>query len=144
MPCPYYRGGACHSPKLDHPSDSVVAAPRCGGPPEIYMGCSLFVEGGLGRDKNPTVGNTSKGGVRVITKNSTASKIYSPIHMLKDPVPSDCPFYRVESIGSGYIASCQALKRLLTKYEAKLCSLYWRDCPYLSMARVSIASSQRN
>ncbi|PWV36278.1 MAG: hypothetical protein DJ555_08135 [Desulfurococcaceae archaeon] len=132
LPCPFYRGGACHSPKLEEPDDSVVAASRCRGPPETYMGCSLYVNTDLGVNKPPENNNNSgKGGVRVITKNSIASKIYSPIHLLKEPLISECPGYRIENVGTGYVAFCNVLRRALTKYEAKLCSLYWRECPYI-------------
>lgn len=136
MPCPYYRAGACNSPKLGEPSDSVVAAQRCGGPPEVYRGCSLYVEA-VGVDKPSGYSNNGKGGVRVITRNSIASRIYAPIHMLKEPVASECPHYRVESVSGGYVASCSVLRRPLTKYEARLCSLYWRDCPYVNIVRAS-------
>ncbi len=136
MACPFYKGGACHSPKLGEPSDSVVAASRCRGPPEAYMGCSLYVAdlevSNKTREDNSGDG---KGGVRVVVKNSIASKIYSPIHILKEPSSSECPNYRLEQAGAGYVAFCSSLKRMLTKYEARLCSLYWRDCPYAMLAK---------
>lgn len=136
MGCPFYRGGACYSPKLGEPSDSVVAASRCRGPPEVYMSCSLYVGTDLGVDKPQGENNgAGKGGVRVVTKNSIASKIYSPVHLLKDPLTSECPSYRLEQVGTGYVAFCSSLKRILTKYEARLCSLYWRECPYLVAVR---------
>ena len=136
MPCPFYRGGACHSPKLGEPSDSVVAASRCRGPPETYMGCSLYVGTDIGINKPGEENNSGgKGGVRVVAKNSIASKIYSPIHLLKEPLSSECPSYRIEHIGTGYVASCSILKRVLAKYEARLCSLYWRECPYIFLRR---------
>jgi hypothetical protein len=137
MPCPYYRAGACHSPKLGEPSDSVVAAYRCGGAPEVYRGCSFYVETISGADKPLNQSNSGKGGVRIITRNSIASRIYGPIHMLRDLISSECPYYRVESVSGGYVALCNMLKRPLTKYEARLCSLYWRDCPYANIVRAS-------
>lgn len=136
MTCPFYKGGACHSPRLGEPSDSVVAASRCKGPPESYMGCSFYVSADLvankPREENGTVG---KGGVRVVVKNSIASKIYSPVHLLKEPSTSECPSYRIEQVGAGYVAFCSSLKRMLTKYEARLCSLYWRECPYVVIVK---------
>jgi hypothetical protein len=141
MPCPYYRAGACHSPKLGEPSDSVVAAHRCGGAPEIYRACSLYVEAvtniDKSIDKSSNAVNNGRGGFRVITKNSIASRVYGPIHIIREHLQSECPQYRIEAVGGGYVAICNVLKRPLTKYEARLCTLYWRDCPYVNIAKVS-------
>jgi len=139
LPCPYYRAGACNSPKLGEPSDSVVSAQRCGGPPEFYRGCSLYIEI-VGIDKPAGHINNERGGVRVITRSSIASRIYAPIHILKEPVFSECPHYKIETVSGGYVALCNTLRRPLTKYETRLCSLYWRDCPYITLPAIRSGS----
>ncbi len=128
MPCPYYRAGMCTSPKLEQPSDDVVAATRClGNSPESYMACSLYVAIEHPKGLEIVVG---KGGVRVGTVSK--QKIYAPIHLLREQLQCECIYFSLAPIEGekGYVARCSLLRRYLTKYEARLCARHWRDCPY--------------
>lgn len=99
----------------------------------MYSACSLYAEALIKGSVPPArdLGEAGgRGGVRVIAKDSPTAKIYSSVNMMREPVSSECPHYALEQLGGGFIARCNSLRRYLTKHEARLCSHYWRDCPY--------------
>ncbi len=133
MPCPYYKYGMCNSPKLDQPTDEFVNPVRCNGGPEIYVTCAMYIPPEESRSLNTLEKNdqgTSKN-TGNITEPRDNRGIYPLINSLPMPIHSECQYYRLEKRSSGIIvARCEILKRYLTKYEAKLCEHYWRDCPF--------------
>jgi len=62
-------------------------------------------------------------------------KIYAPIHAVPQHIKIPCPFARImETEDKIRVVYCEALARLVTRYEAELCSQSWRSCPYAEIA----------
>lgn len=124
MPCPYYQGGRCTSPKLPKPSATVVNPSRCLSSEE-YKTCQYYIS----QEEQKSLeyfGDQIK----------KELKPYPPIHYLERPIKSDCPYYKLLSYGGYYIAKCEILERLLTKNEALKCAKYWESCPIAKQTRL--------
>ena len=62
-------------------------------------------------------------------------RIYAPIHAIPRHINIACPFARImETEDKIRVVYCEVLARLLTRYEAELCSQYWKECPYRETA----------
>jgi len=115
MPCPWYHHGVCTSPKLPEPSDAVVNVARCASDRE-YRSCAYYSE-------------ASQIPQRLSRRERL--KVYTPIHALPSTISIQCSEAVITKLESGIvIAYCRVLDRVLTKFEAELCSKYWRECPY--------------
>jgi len=123
MPCPWYSQGFCTSPKLEIPSDAVTSPERCLGDETRYTSCPYYVEPSARKKQR----NTS------IPKHNL--RVYAPIHALVYDVHVECPYAEIVKLENGIkVLYCKALDRLMTRFEAELCSKYWRDCPYREIA----------
>ncbi len=111
MPCPWYKNGMCTSPVFREPTPDPVVHTVCLGSESVYRGCRYFRE-----------------------RESDLSRFGKPlllIHSLEGEMKSDCEFYVLGKHETGsYLAACEILGRLLTRYEVRLCVNYWRNCPY--------------
>ncbi len=134
MPCPWYRGGVCTSPKLRRPSSSVVSPSRCLGSEAEYRSCQFYVEP---RQKQ------QRGGLLEAAKPAIAQQLkpYLPIHLLSAKPRSGCPHLKVYSYSGGYLAYCEVLGRLLTRSEAANCEKYWQTCPLKRAAEQNAAEA---
>ena len=130
MPCPWYRGGVCTSPKLKRPTSSVTSPSRCLGSEAEYKSCQFYVEP---RQK------TRETGLLEAVKPAIAQQLkpYTPIHLLTSKPRQGCPYMKVYNYGGGYLAYCNVLGRLLTKSEAAVCEKYWATCPLRRAAEQS-------
>ncbi len=126
MPCPWYRGGMCTSPKLSSPSSAVVSPERCLGGPEAYKSCSYYVE-------KETKRSSILEGLKPAIAQSL--KPYLRIHLIDSRPHSGCPYMKVHEYSGGYLAECLVLNRLLTKSEVRTCEKYWKSCPLYKYAQ---------
>ncbi len=133
MPCPWYRGGVCTSPKLKRPTSSVTSPDRCLGGEAEYKSCQFYVEPQRKSDQERGQGLLAAARPAIAQQ----LKPYLPIHLLNAKPKSKCPYIKVYSYGGGYLAYCNVLGRLLTKSEARLCEKYWQTCPFYRMASSS-------
>lgn len=119
MPCPWFRGGLCTSPRLREPSSSVVSPQRCGGGEAEYKACRFYTEPVRARG---------------LAAGGRGEAVWPPIHVMDSPLQSGCQFFelaRIQERGvSGYTARCRVLGRLLTTTEAAACSVHWEGCPF--------------
>ncbi len=124
MPCPWYKGGVCTSPKLRRPSPAVTHPSRCLGSELEYKSCQFYVEEqNSGRTESKLVTSL---------KPAIAQQLrpYNPIHVIENKPSEKCPFIKVYSYSGGYLAECKVLSRLLTRSEVVLCSSNWSACPF--------------
>ena len=123
MPCPWYSQGFCTSPKLEIPSDAVTSPERCLGDEARYSTCPYYTE----PSAKPKQRKSS------VPKHSL--RVYAPIHALMYEIRVDCPYAELVTLDTGIkVLYCRAIDRLMTRYEAELCSKHWRDCPYREIA----------
>ena len=122
MPCPWYRGGLCTSPRLKTPSSAVVSPDRCLSDTE-YLSCEYYVD--------PAKAGRSPQGLEQHIKPAIAQQLkpYPPIHVVQRRPRSGCPNMKVYEYSGGYLAFCTVLNRLLTRSEVETCEKHWRTCP---------------
>ncbi len=122
MPCPWYDGGYCTSPKLDKPSNEVVVPERCLGGTS-YKTCSLYVE----------LTSTTKKGIEEFASIDSDKikelKPYPLLHYLNYAPKSGCEYFIVYEHTGYYLAYCKVLKRLLARHEIKNCEMFNNTCP---------------
>ncbi|MEM1619150.1 MAG: hypothetical protein QXU97_04080 [Fervidicoccaceae archaeon] len=116
MPCPLYRSGLCHSPKLGEPSADVVKREICGSS-SAFTSCSYYAEGKL------DVSSFSE------RARADVRRLLEYVHYVPFKPSSSCPEIRVLELSRGYVAYCAVLSRYLTKYEVELCSKLPSGCP---------------
>ena len=124
MPCPWFRGGLCTSPKLSRPSSAVTSPTRCQGGDAEYVACQFYVEPGSGSKRRSPLESGVKPAI------AQQLRPYPPIHLLHSKPRSRCPFIKIYDYSGGYLAQCQVLGRLLTRSEAERCEKYWSSCPF--------------
>jgi len=99
--CPYYKNGACYSPSLDQPDASVTSKERC---LKNFKVCRYF-------------------------QNETKLDIKNFYFEMKTKLSSECNYYELKDVGSGFVAYCKVLNRIITESQAINCNKYWNDCP---------------
>ncbi|WP_153801405.1 hypothetical protein [Hyperthermus butylicus] len=124
MPCPWYRGGLCTSPKLSEPTTAVTSPERCLGGEAEYKSCKFYVEPSSQQRSRPVLEASLKPAIE------KQLRPYKPIHLITHRPRSGCPFFKVYEYAGGYLVVCQVLNRLLTKSEATKCEKYWQTCPF--------------
>ena len=136
MPCPWYRGGVCTSPKLRRPSSSVTSPSRCLGGEAEYKSCRFYVEP-RGGSESGRGGSGGKGALFESAKPAIVQQLrpYNPIHLVSSRPTSRCPYIKVYSYSGGFLVYCRVLGRLLTRSEVDLCNQYWETCPFYRQAR---------
>lgn len=122
MPCPWYRGGLCTSPKLREPSAHVTSPERCLSDTE-YLSCEFYVD--------PSEVKREPKGLERHLRPAIAQQLkpYPPIHVIPYRPRSGCPYMKVYEYSGGYLAYCNILGRLLTRSEVEVCEKHWRTCP---------------
>ncbi len=118
MPCPYYKQGLCTSPLLGEPRADLYQPGVCDGDKTKYMKCPYYTEKGLES-------------LQTFTDEDIVHKLKpDPIlHYMKKRLESRCEHFKVYQMAGHYIAYCQLLNRLLTRFEAELCASYPERCP---------------
>lgn len=48
---------------------------------------------------------------------------------MKTKLSSECNYYELKDVGSGFVAYCKVLNRIITESQAINCNKYWNDCP---------------
>ena len=126
MPCPWYQGGVCTSPKLSKPSAAVVSKERCLGSEAEYKSCRFYVDPEASTRKSP---------LEQAMKPALEKQLrpYPAIHLLSSKPRSDCTFIKIYTYGGGYLAYCTVLNRLLTRSEVARCEKYWSTCPFYKL-----------
>ncbi len=119
--CPWYNSGLCYSrraiAKYGSPSPEPVVEDIC--LTNKFTSCPLYEKPG------PEEGLAEALGVEI-------RKGYYPlVHVLSEPVNSDCPFYKLVKVGDNmYVAYCYITERYVTRSAVKKCALYWDKCPF--------------
>ena len=125
MPCPWYSQGFCTSPKLEVASDAITSPERCLGDEARYRSCPYYVDPSSAQSPSRRRGSVHRQNL----------KVYAPIHALVHNIDIGCDYAEVITTEGGIrVAYCRALDRLLTRFEAELCSRHWRECPYRQIA----------
>ncbi|UXD22507.1 hypothetical protein IPA_05615 [Ignicoccus pacificus DSM 13166] len=131
MPCPWYRDGACNSPRLPKPSTAIVTK-RCTSESKDYEICKWYVP--------PETVEEKKEGLLKFSPTSEETKVdetfeqkykpYKLIHALLTEPGKGCPYLKTFRGSDGkWYALCRVLNRLLTFTEVKLCEHHWKTCP---------------
>jgi hypothetical protein len=118
MPCPFFKNGLCTSPLLGEPRADVYRPGVCDGDKSMYSKCPYYTEKGLETLQTFTMDD-------VVRKLKPDPLLH---YMRKRPV-SSCKYMKVYEISGHYVAYCQLLGRLLTRYEAELCVTMPEGCP---------------
>ncbi len=127
MVCPWFKDGACHSPKLQRPDERVVGN-HCKSEME-YKSCSFYVEPEEEDRKNTLLRFTPSKSAKEVAFEERY-KPYDPIMALNTEPQSKCPYFKAVRGSNGkWYAICRVLDRVLTITEVKLCTHHWRTCP---------------
>jgi len=130
LPCPYYKQGLCTSPLVGEPRADVCQPGVCDGDSTRYSRCPYYVK--------------TQDGLEVFTRERgepfLREKPLPILHYIKKPVKSQCPFFKTIEREGYYLAYCEVLGRLLTRYEVDLCSSYSDTCPLRRMAVKSLGT----
>jgi hypothetical protein len=121
--CPYYKNGYCTSPALDKPSDIVTSNNRCFGQ---FKTCRYFLDDG----------SDSKTGLEKFNEDKTIEqeiRFYPKINALENIIDSGCEHYQLIKSEKGFIAYCNAIKRVLVTRQTILCNKEFQRCPYRTL-----------
>ncbi|ALU12603.1 hypothetical protein EYM_05625 [Ignicoccus islandicus DSM 13165] len=128
MPCPWFKDGMCHSPKIGKPSAAIVNK-KCTS--DNYEECKFYVP--------PEA--TDKGLSAFVSEERSEEsfeekyKPYKLIHASPYKPESKCPHFEVMRGTDGkWYALCKVMDRLLTVVEMKLCEHHWKTCPFYKNA----------
>ncbi len=127
MPCPWFKDGMCHSPKLPKPSSAIVNK-KCTS--EEYVQCKFYVP-------PDAVEKVDKGLGAFVSEEKVEEsfeekyKPYRLIHAIPFKPESKCPQFKAMRGSDGkWYALCNVMDRLLTVVEVKLCEHHWKTCPF--------------
>ncbi len=131
MPCPWFKDGACHSPRLKKPSTALVNKRCMSDSPEEYEVCKFYVPPESAEEKKEGLLKFSP--TEESSEDETFEQKYKPyklIHaLLAEPVKG-CPYMKTFRGADGrWYALCKVMDRLLTFTEVKTCEHHWKRCP---------------